>query len=150
MSQTHSTCHNPRCSCDPCRCGHCECGAVRLGTLEQQIMDQFWGSGSPDVTVRSIANACPGYAYTTIATVLDRLVAKGILRSRFDGRVKRYTAVGSRERHTAVLMHDALSADRDPAGALRHFVENLSETEAEIVRKALHAFRGPRTPKPAA
>ena len=149
MNRARSICQNPRCSCDPCRCAQCECGAAKLGTLEQQVMEQFWGGASRDITVRSIVNAFPGYAYTTLATVLDRLVAKGILRCRIEGRVKRYSAVGSRGSHTAVLMYDALSADQDRVEALKHFVENLSETEAEVVRKALNSPRAHRRHKPA-
>jgi len=100
-------------------------------------MDHCWRDSAREVSVRQVADAFPGYAYTTLATVLDRLVAKGVLRSRLEGRTKRYRTTGRRGSHTAVLMYDALLADQEPAEALRRFVENLSNSEAEILRNAL-------------
>ena len=105
--------------------------------LEQRVMDWLWTTSSETVTVRDVADAFPEYAYTTLATIMDRLVVKGVLRSELDGRTKRYEATGNRGSHTAVLMYHALSADGDPALALRRFVECLSESEAALLRKAL-------------
>ena len=100
-------------------------------------MDWLWTTPSETITIRDVADAFPEYAYTTLATIMDRLVVKGVLRSELDGRTKRYEATGSRGSHTAVLMYDALSADGNPALALRRFVESLSESEAALLRKAL-------------
>lgn len=103
-------------------------------------MGCIWHSPTTEVTVRDIGGALPDYAYTTLATVLDRLVMKGVLRSRMLNRAKRYMAVGSSGAHTAVVMYEALSEDADPEGALRIFAQNLSEEEAAI----LHGALGPR------
>ncbi len=100
-------------------------------------MDWLWTTPSETITIRDVADAFPKYAYTTLATIMDRLVSKGVLRSALDGRTKRYETTGSRGSHTAVLMYDALSADGNPALALRRFVESLSESEAALLRKAL-------------
>jgi len=104
-------------------------------------MDWLWMAPRETITVRDVADALPEYAYTTMATVLDRLVVKGVLQSKLDGRTKRYTPTGNRGSHTAVLMHDALSADEDPALALQRFAENLTESEATILRKALEGSK---------
>lgn len=100
-------------------------------------MDWMWTTTSETVTIRDVSDAFSDYAYTTLATIMDRLVAKGVLRSELDGRTKRFAATGNRESHTAVLMYDALSGDDDPAPALRRFAASLSRSEAAILRSAL-------------
>ena len=148
MGQTGTACRNPLCSCDPCGCSQCECGAKRFGSLEQRVMDWLWTAPAETITVRDVADVLPEYAYTTLATVLDRLVVKGVLQSELDGRTKRYTPTGSRGSHTAVLMRVALSADEDPALALQRFAENLTESEATILRKALDGSKRRRGRSP--
>ncbi len=100
-------------------------------------MDCVWQSSDTDVTVRTVADALPEYAYTTVATILDRLVLKGVLRCRLIKRAKHYAAMGSSGAHTAVLMQDALSADRDPDAALHRFAESLTDTQVAVLRRAL-------------
>jgi predicted transcriptional regulator len=147
MGRSSTACRNPLCSCDPCSCDECACGAAKFGALEQRIMDRLWLAPSETMTIRDLADAFPEYAYTTLATVMDRLVVKGVLRSQIDGRTKRYQATGSRGSHTAVLMHEALSADSDPALALRRFAENLSESEVALLRKALDGSERRQPPR---
>ncbi len=138
---TSSRCDNPMCSCDPCGCDDCKCGVARLGDLERRVMEILWQSEDGEVSVRNVADALPEYAYTTVATVLDRLVHKGLLSRRMDGRTIRFAAVGSRGAHTAVLMHKALDEDDDPDAALSYFVECLSDSEASVLRRALNRLQ---------
>jgi predicted transcriptional regulator len=130
-------CANPYCSCDPCGCKVCKCGAVRLSSAEQKLMEFVWRAPRNEVTVRDVANEFPKYAYSTVATLLDRLVVKGILRSRLVAHTKRYVPVGSQDAHTVVLMHDALAADRDPDAALRRFVDGLTLGQKRLLRRHL-------------
>jgi predicted transcriptional regulator len=109
----------------------------RLGELERRVMEIAWASTS-DVSVRDLCNELPDYAYTTVATVLDRLVHKRMLRRRMDSRTIRFSAVGSEGAHTAVLMRKALEEDNDPDAALLCFVERLSDSEASVLRQALN------------
>ncbi len=139
---TSSACDNPMCTCDPCGCEDCACGVARLGDLERRVMEIVWESGAGEVSVRDVAGALPGYAYTTVATILDRLVHKGMLKRRMDGRTIRFTTVGSKGAHTAVLMRKALGEDGDPDAALRCFVEGLSESEATLLRRVLNGLDG--------
>src|SRR5580698_5482791 len=111
------TCENPKCSCDSCTCADCQCGAARLGELERQVAD-----------------ALPDCAYTTVATVLDRLARKGLIRRRMEGRTIRFMATGSGATHTAVLMHKALEEASDPDAALVRFAETISASEAAALR----------------
>lgn len=135
---TAGSCANPLCSCSPCGCGDaCRCGIARLGQLERRVMDEIWQPSSSEPTVREIADALPDYAYTTVATVLDRLVHKGILSRRKDGRAMRFSPVGSRDIHTALLMRQTLESAGDPMPALVQFARTLSSAEAEALRTAL-------------
>jgi len=131
------SCANPMCSCDPCGCADCRCGVARLGELERRVMEILWASENREMSVRDVAGELPDYAYTTVATVLDRLVNKRMLTRRMLGRAIRFAVVGSKGAHTAVLMREALAEDSDPSGALSYFVEGLSDSEASALRCAL-------------
>ena len=146
MGQAPTACRNPLCSCDPCSCDDCACGAARLGSLEQRLMDWLWTAPSEAITVRDVADEFPEYAYTTLATVMDRLVVKWVLRSELKGRTKRYTATGSSQSHTAVLMYDALSGDDNPTLALQRFADSLSDSEAALLRRSLDPSKRRRRP----
>jgi predicted transcriptional regulator len=130
-------CDNPMCSCDPCGCDDCKCGVARLGDLERRVMGILWESGDNEVSVRDVSEALPEYAYTTVATVLDRLVHKGMLKRRMAGRTIRFTTIGSQGAHTAVLMHKVLDEEGDSEAALLRFAEGLSDAEAVVLRRAL-------------
>jgi predicted transcriptional regulator len=101
-------------------------------------MEILWRSGDHEVTGRQVADELSEYAYTTVATVLDRLTHKGLVTRRMAGRTIRFAAIGSKGAHTAVQMHQALSADSDPDSALVRFAENLSDGEAAVLRRALN------------
>ena len=83
---TKTTCDNPMCSCNPCTCDSCSCGVATLGDLERRVMDILWEEPEGERTVRSVADVLPEYAYTTVATVLERLSQKGLVRRRKVGR----------------------------------------------------------------
>ncbi len=130
-------CSNPMCSCDPCKCAECACGVVTLGDLERRVLGLVWDVPNSEPTGREVADALPTYAYTTVATVLDRLVNKGLLSRRMDGRTIRFAPVGVRGAHTAVVMRQALAADGDPSAALACFAETLSSSEVAVLLDAL-------------
>jgi predicted transcriptional regulator len=134
---TATTCDNPMCSCNPCTCAECACGVVTLGDLERRVLGIVWDLPDPEPTGREVADALPAHAYTTVATVLDRLVNKGILNRRRDGRAIRFAPIGVRGAHTAVLMRQALAADTDPSAALICFAETLSPAEVGVLLGAL-------------
>jgi len=137
VEATGRTCTNPRCTCTPCTCAECKCGSARLGDLERLVMEVVWAGQGRPVTCREVADAMPEYAYTTVATVLDRLSRKGALERRLDGRVRRFAPVRSGEGHTVRAIREALDVSPDPSAALATFIEGLSPAEAEVVRSAL-------------
>jgi predicted transcriptional regulator len=103
-------------------------------------MGILWEQGGSELTGRNVADVLPDYAYTTVATVLDRLVHKGLVRRRMDGRSIRFAPIGSQGAHAAVLMREALSDGLDPTTALVHFAGTLSPEEAAVLRASLDAL----------
>jgi predicted transcriptional regulator len=131
-------CDNPKCICDPCGCEECKCAGPRLGDLERKVMDVVWNRTGSELTGRDVVDALPGYAYTTIATVLDRLSKKGYLQRRTERRVVRYSPADSQDDHTAAAMRDILGKSSDSQAALIRFAQTVSRSEAEILRKQLN------------
>ncbi len=114
---------------------------ARLGELERKVMEVLWADLSFEVTARHVEERLPGYAYTTILTVLDRLHRKGLVRRAKDGRAFRYAAISSREEYTAQLMREALGAAADREAVLVRFAETVSPTEAAVLREALSGLK---------
>ncbi len=134
---TSDRCSNPMCVCSPCVCTECHCGTARLGDLERQVMDVVWARSSNEPTVREVSEAFPDLAYTTVATMLERLVEKGLLQYRKEGRTRRFSANGSEAAYAAMSMLETLSATDDQRGALVRFAELLPVEEAEALRSAI-------------
>lgn len=133
-----TTCDNPRCTCSPCTCDECRCGAgTTLGELERRVIEVLWEEPEREVTGREVADALPSYAYTTVATVLDRLTHKGLVRRRMAGRSIRFIPSGTRASYTATVMHDALDASCDPRAALIEFAGSMKPSEVRVLRQVL-------------
>ena|ERR1700733_4580272 len=137
MTTTTSICANPMCGCSSCTCTDCRCGLARLGDLEGQVMNVIWEQSRNEPTVRDVAQSFPDLAYTTVATMLDRLAEKGVARCRMEGRTRRFSANGSRADYTAMSMFDALRKTSDAETTLVRFSELVSPIEAKILRNAL-------------
>lgn len=133
-----TTCSNPRCTCSPCLCGDdCKCGGAKLGELERQVMDVLWAHHGEEVTGRDVANALPVYAYTTVATVLNRLSRKGVVRRRMEHHTTHFAAIGTEADRAASVMWEALEASVDRETALARFAAMVTPEEAEALRRAL-------------
>ena len=100
-------------------------------------MEILWEAGDSEFTGRQVADELPEYAYTTVATVLERLTAKGLVSRRVDGRTIRFATTGTRSSHAAQQMHEALLLTGDPDAALASFAETLSPSEADALERAL-------------
>jgi len=124
-----------------------------LGELERAIMEVVWAADAP-VTGRMVVDALNRdrpVAYTTVLTVMDRLVTKGTLTRQRRGRAHAYQAASSRAAYTAELMASVLGGSDDRPEVLLHFVEQIPLAEAEALRAALdaagdHPTRGGRDP----
>ena len=134
-------CDNAMCSCEPCTCDECACGGASLGDLERRVMGILWTEPHREFTGRDVANVLSKNAYTTVATVLDRLVHKELVRRRMDGGKIHFSAVGSPGAHAAVLMRQAMAEGPDPDAALTSFARTLSPAELATLRVALDRIR---------
>ena len=111
-----------------------------LGDLERRVMDVLWDRHAP-LSVRQVHTALASerdLAYTTVMTVLVRLVDKGLAERELHGRAWHYRPSRSREALTADAMHSALGDGAgDRSAALLAFVEKVSTDEAALLRRAL-------------
>ncbi len=102
----------------------------RVGGLEIQILDELWAAdgwvSGRELWVRL---GDESRAYTTVMTVLGRLVEKELVERVEDGRGHLYRAAGDPDELTAQAISSLLSATQDPRMALAHFVENLEDPE---------------------
>lgn len=121
---------------------------MRLGDLERRVMEILWAHLDSQLTARQVADDLPGYAYTTVLTVLDRLERKGLVHRERGARAHRYRALESREAYIASLMREALGSVGDRNAALVHFAESVSASEAAVLRRALAASPRRRTRRP--
>ncbi len=115
---------------------------MRLSDGEWKVMEAVWAGGA--VTARDVHDAVgPGtaWAYTTVKTMLDRLVRKGALAVRRDGPAGVYEARVTRAaaRGTAVRGLVERAFDGAFAPLLHHLVEGrtLSPREREDLRRLL-------------
>ena len=114
-----------------------------LRELETAVMDQVWLRDRP-VTAREVADALarrPRLAYSTVVTVMNRLVNKGLLEKQRPGRAATFRAVQSREAYTADLMAAVLGTASDSPAVLLRFAQELPADQADALRRALAAGR---------
>jgi predicted transcriptional regulator len=109
-----------------------------LGDLEKRVMEILWEQPTAEHTARSIADRLPDFAYTTIATVLDRLTNKGMARRRKEGRVIQFVAVDTKAAFTVQAMLEALESSSDPSAALAQFAQAIDRDQAAALRDALN------------
>ena len=77
------------------------------------------------------------FAYTTVATVLTRLHAKGLVEREPVGRAFVYRAIVDESEFAVRRIDDVLSATSDRSSVLAHFVRRLSAREARQIRDLL-------------
>jgi len=112
------------------------------GDLEAMILRCVWAAGRPlsPADVREAIDA--EIAYTTAMTVLTRLCEKGLLKRERDGRAYRYQPAIAESALAADRMEAVLRAASDRAQVLLHFVDSLSEDEADALRRLLDSGTG--------
>jgi predicted transcriptional regulator len=114
----------------------------RLGDLERKVMDVLWDSLDVPLTGRQVADHLPDRAYTTVATILERLRRKRLVDRSVEGKVHQFQATGSRETYMAELMIEAMGGSTDRAAVLVRFANTVSSNEAIVLRQALDGVMG--------
>jgi predicted transcriptional regulator len=102
----------------------------RVGDLESEILDALWSArtwmSGREVWERLGDDA---RAYTTVMTVLGRLVDKSLVERVEEGKGHVYRAAGDPDELTAQAIRSLLSATAHPRVALAHFVDELDDPE---------------------
>ena len=102
----------------------------RVGDLESEILDVLW-SARAWLSGREVLERLgdESRAYTTVMTVLGRLVDKSLVERVEEGKSHLYRAAGDPDELTAQAIRSLLSATAHPRVALAHFVEDLDDPE---------------------
>lgn len=114
------------------------------GALEAEVM-RILRRFSGTVGVRQIQAEFddPAPAYTTLLTVLDRLVVKGlVIREEQSPRKVRFAAAHSGEEHASTAMISALEEADDKRAVLLRFAGNLDDEDVALLRDALSGGAG--------
>jgi predicted transcriptional regulator len=108
-----------------------------FGTLELRVLDALWARDRA-ATVRDLAPAVTGIAYTTLMTTLERLCRKGVLSRVKDGRRFQYQPRLTREQVLSTVAGDALAAllgprARDLRPMVSFFVDAVSNDDRAVL-----------------
>lgn len=109
----------------------------RLGDLEKTVMEILWDCEEELCTRDVLARTTRDLAYTTIATVLNNLVRKGLVERFAANRTWAYRPVVGRGEYVASVMAHALSASNDRKASLLHFVGSMPEEDVALLRGLL-------------
>ena len=109
------------------------------GELEGLVMDVLWDSAEPLTPAAVRERLDPGrpLAYTTVMTILVRLVDKGLVTRSQNGRAYAYRPRLSREEQAAQRMSELLAATGDSSVALSRFVATLPPEQVAELRRLL-------------
>jgi predicted transcriptional regulator len=111
-----------------------EARSYRLGDLQLKIMKVLWERG--EVSVADVAEALDGegLAYTTVATMLRKMEARGLVQHQSEGRRFLYQAAVTPDAVTRSMADDIL--DRLFEGSLSDLLSHLLSTR-EVSRAEL-------------
>jgi len=116
------------------------------GALESTILTILWEAGEPlspsQVRERLAASGDSGLndlAYTTVVTILTRLHEKNALTRQRDGRAFRYAPVADEAGLAARRLSAMLDQAADRHAVLSSFVNDLSDTDEQLLRALLGA-----------
>lgn len=115
-------------------------GADRVG-LTRRVWQVLSASAEPMTTAQVRAVLGGNWAYTTVMTVLTRLVAQGAATRHRVGRAFAYTAVADEAELTARRMSRLLDAGTDRAAVLARFVDVLSDQDEKLLEELLAGTR---------
>jgi predicted transcriptional regulator len=107
-----------------------------LGPLETRLLELLWARARA-ATVRDLQGACPGLAYNTIMTTLDRLYRKQLLLRRRDGRAFAYEPRCTRDELLSELVSghvsETLGTSQRSSVILSTLVRAVCETDSALL-----------------
>ena len=116
-----------------------------LGELEAEIMRLVWDAKKP-ILVKTVTEALQKnrrIAYTTVMTIMGRLVEKGLLKRKPYGKAFLYQAVYSKDkfltRVTRQIINNFISNFGD--AAIAHFAEEIDKIPAQKRKELLEILK---------
>lgn len=107
------------------------------GALEHDIMTVLWSADGPLQPGEIKDRLKTELAYTSVATVLGRLHAKGLVDRTESGRAFAYAATVDESELAARRIGAVLSSATDRTAVLAGFVGSLSKRDTKALRKML-------------
>lgn len=124
------------------RTGGTGSGRREAGELETAVLGVLWAAAgplTPGQTQAALAREGNDLAYTSVATTLVRLHAKGLVERAAEGRTHRYTPTAAAARQVADRMRGLLGDGGGRAVVLSHFVAGLSADDEATLLELLAA-----------
>lgn len=117
---------------------------THLGDLEQHVMAVIWRRGS--ATVRDVLDELKPkrrLAYTTIMTVMNRLVDKGLLKRREQGACFCYLPTRPRNAYMAQASRQVIDELLASYGAIAvaQFLDRLDISDPDLIKRLERRFR---------
>ncbi|MEU5694806.1 BlaI/MecI/CopY family transcriptional regulator [Actinosynnema sp. NPDC020468] len=107
------------------------------GGLEAEVLAALWAARTPLTPVEVRDHLTGDLAYSTVATILARLHAKGVLVRVKTGRAYTYTPVADEPGVAARRMRRVLDEREDRDTVLARFVSDLSASDEALLRTLL-------------
>lgn len=117
-----------------------------LGELEKEVMEIIWQSTKP-ITVRLVFEAISKMrkiAYTTVMTIMGRLVKKGYLKTESSGKAYTYKALLSKDKFLTKVSRQIIKNLVSSFGdtAIAHFAQELEKIPADKKQKLVKLLKG--------
>ncbi|WP_435057967.1 BlaI/MecI/CopY family transcriptional regulator [Streptomyces sp. bgisy060] len=107
------------------------------GALESEILALLHTVGRALTPGEVAERLATGLAHTTVATTLGRLHTRGVLERTPRGRSYAYTPATDEPGLTARQMHRVMESGSDRASVLTRFVDELSDSDEDLLRRLL-------------
>ena len=121
---------------------------IALSELQLELMRVLWTQGEASVAgVAAALAASRGLAHTTVATLLSRLAARGVVEARRDGRQLVYRAIVSEPQVRRTMVSGLIERlfSGDPKALLAHLVSEREVKPGDLEKvQALLAKAGRR------
>lgn len=114
------------------------------GALEHDVLRILWEADEPLLPGEINQRLNAGYAYTSVATILTRLQAKGLVTRTPAGRAFAYRATVDEPDLAVRRISELLDSASDRAVVLSRFIGGLPAREAKAIRAMLDKTEPPK------
>jgi predicted transcriptional regulator len=108
------------------------------------VLSVLWAADGPLTTSQVHEALGADLAYTTVATVLTRLVDKGVVTRDKQGRAHTYAPAAEEADVASAGFRSVLTRSHDRRALLQGFVDSLSADDEAVVRELLAKARAAR------